>query len=372
MRIQKIMLSATAAALLISFTTLPVLAGTDTDGDGVMDIDDDDDDNDGVSDLTDIDPLDPDRCWDIDADGADDCTIGTDDFGPLPDWDPNNDGPDCDADGLVDSYDTDDDNDGRPDVDDWAPCDPEIQDEPADPNAPPLADAGGPYLVAVGDTVLLDGSASTDPEGAALTFAWSTSSGAFDDPSAVRPAFTAGDEAGIVSVQLLVDDGNGASDTTTVMVVVYDPDGGFVTGGGWIDSSPDACKDDSVCAMGVDGRANFGLVAKYHRGRATPDGSTTFVFSAGGFQFESVTYDALVVTANASRAQYWGTGAVNGTGDYRFHVWVADGQSSGDDTFRIRIWTDGETDEVTLYDNDVDRSLGGGQIVIHAGARAKN
>ena len=61
-----------------------------------------DSDNDGVPDKRDIDPLDPDICEDADNDGCDDCAIGTDDEGPLPDNDPANDGPDADADGICD------------------------------------------------------------------------------------------------------------------------------------------------------------------------------------------------------------------------------------------------------------------------------
>ncbi len=79
---------------------------TDNDGDGCRDDTEDlDDDNDGVIDLYDADPLDPDICNDADADGCDDCAIGTDGFGPLPDYDPANDGPDLDLDGVCDAGD---------------------------------------------------------------------------------------------------------------------------------------------------------------------------------------------------------------------------------------------------------------------------
>ena len=98
----------------------------DTDGDGLPDSVDTDDDNDGVLDSSDPDPLDPDICGDIDGDGCDDCAIGTDNFGPQPDNDPNNDGTDTDGDGSCDAGDPDDDNDGVPDVTDTAPLDPDI------------------------------------------------------------------------------------------------------------------------------------------------------------------------------------------------------------------------------------------------------
>ena len=72
----------------------------DTDGDGLINDCETDDDNDGVLDEDDTLPLNPDVCEDVDGDGCDDCAIGTDDFGPMPDNDPTADGADGDGDGL--------------------------------------------------------------------------------------------------------------------------------------------------------------------------------------------------------------------------------------------------------------------------------
>ncbi|MCP4704636.1 MAG: hypothetical protein GY865_08495 [candidate division Zixibacteria bacterium] len=100
--------------------------GTDTDSDGMCDSFDPDIDNDGVANASDTDPYDPFACEDVDADGCDDCVIGTDDFGPEPDNEPWNDGPDVDGDGICDSGDPDNDNDGVPDASDPAIHNPDI------------------------------------------------------------------------------------------------------------------------------------------------------------------------------------------------------------------------------------------------------
>ena len=98
----------------------------DNDLDGIRDSDDPDDDNDGVLDGDDTDPLNPSICQDIDADGCDDCSIGIDGFGPLPDYRPDDDGTDTDGDWLCDDSDPDDDNDGVLDGDDTDPLNPSI------------------------------------------------------------------------------------------------------------------------------------------------------------------------------------------------------------------------------------------------------
>ncbi|MFI0426351.1 MAG: hypothetical protein ACH34V_05290, partial [Flavobacterium sp.] len=89
-----------------------VSPAADPDGDGLTGICETDNDNDGILDATDPDDTNPDICGDSDGDGCDDCSVGTDNFGPLSDSLPLNDGTDTDADGLCDAGDPDDDNDG--------------------------------------------------------------------------------------------------------------------------------------------------------------------------------------------------------------------------------------------------------------------
>jgi acetyl esterase/lipase len=68
------------------------------------------------------------------------------------------------------------------------------------------ADAGGPYEVAEGSTVTLDGSAST---GGDLTFAWSPA-GRVDDPGGARPRLTGLDD-GLEDLDLVVTSHHGIS-----------------------------------------------------------------------------------------------------------------------------------------------------------------
>ncbi len=96
----------------------PANDGTDTDSDGLCDAGDPDDDNDGVDDGSDVAPLDPNACRDVDADTCDDCSSGDDN--------PANDGLDTDSDGLCDPGDSDDDNDGVDDGADSAPLNPNV------------------------------------------------------------------------------------------------------------------------------------------------------------------------------------------------------------------------------------------------------
>lgn len=173
---------------------------------------------------------------------------------------------------------------------------------------------------------------------------------------------------GVYTILVTVTDDDLGVGTDTVMVIVYDPNGGFVTGGGWIDSPAGALTAD----LTATGRANFGFVSKYKKGATAPDGSTEFQFQAGDLNFHSASYQWLVVNANGCRAQYKGTGTINGAGSYGFMLWAYDGNCTaepGPDKFRIKIWNGADESNV-VYDNGfalyaTGQPLGSGSIVIH-------
>lgn len=169
-------------------------------------------------------------------------------------------------------------------------------------------------------------------------------------------------EAGVYTVTMTVTDRDDGSDTAETTVIVYDPSGGFVTGGGWIHSPAGAYAADPS----LEGRANFGFVSRYQRGATVPTGNTEFVYQAGGLNFHSSSYQWLVVNQNGSNAQFKGTGRINGQGNYDFMIWATDGgtgSGAASDTFRIQIM-DGNT---LVYDNGTDQAIAGGSIVVHTG-----
>ena len=165
---------------------------------------------------------------------------------------------------------------------------------------------------------------------------------------------------GVYTVAVTVTDDQGGTDTGLFeFLVAYDPDAGFVTGGGWFDSPPGALATDPEAS----GKANFGYVAKYKKGKSTPDGQTAFQFQAGDLDFHSTSYDWLVLTG-ADTAKFKGTGTINGEGEYKFQIWTYDDP----DEIRVKIWSEDETGtETIIYDTGEAVPLGGGGITVHDG-----
>ncbi len=179
-------------------------------------------------------------------------------------------------------------------------------------------------------------------------------------------------QPGVYQVTLTVIDSYPASDAQVYQfIVVYDPNGGFVTGGGWINSPQGAY----VAEPTATGKANFGFVAKYKKGANVPIGNTEFNFKAGNLNFQSDVYEWLVVTGKP-KAMFKGTGTINGAGNYGFQLNAIDAEATSSpndvDTFRIKIWDKGNGNAV-VYDNemgvdvngDPTTALGGGNIKIH-------
>ena len=91
-------------------------------------------------------------------------------------------------------------------------------------NQPPVADPGGPYAGVVDTAIQFDGSASSDPDGNSLTYAWD-----FGDSSSgtgVMPTHSYS-TANTYTVCLTVNDGSLDSDPVCTQAVVTEPSAGF-------------------------------------------------------------------------------------------------------------------------------------------------
>jgi hypothetical protein len=175
---------------------------------------------------------------------------------------------------------------------------------------------------------------------------------------------------GVYTVMVTVTDDDGGSDSRAFeYIVVFDQEGGFITGGGWINSPVGAY----VSEPELTGKANFGFVSKYKKGATVPTGNTEFQFKAGDLNFRSDSYDWLVVAG--AKAMFKGVGTINGSGNYGFMLSAIDAAqtpSTDTDLFRIKIWDKGNGDAV-VYDNqlgagddtDPTTAIGGGNIIVH-------
>ena len=247
-----------------------------------------------------------------------------------------------------------------------------------------VAPTVGPVLVptdpvSIGDQPVSASAAFSDPAGTAdAPFSCTVDYGdgvGPQDGTVLGTTCTGPDQTyagpGVYAVTIAVTDKDGGTGNATAaqFIVIYDPDGGFVTGGGWIDSPPGAYNADPS----LTGKANFGFVSKYKKGATVPTGQTQFRFKAGDLNFHSSSYEWLVIAG--ARAQFKGVGTVNGTGNYRFILTATDGAQpggGGSDKFRIKI-VNLDNGGGIVYDNqpgagqgdDPTTVLGGGSIVIH-------
>jgi hypothetical protein len=354
------------STLTILYNTTPS-CNPDTDGDGVNDASDNcptvanpnQENNDGDAQG---DACDPDDDNDVVNDTADNCPLVA-----------NSNQANNDGDSLGDVCDPDDDNDGIPDTSDNCPLVPFTTPEPS------ITGPATGSVYAVGTPVTFTGS-FTDTANGTHTATWvfdsATVAGTVDEATKEVSATHTFTAAGVYKVALIVAATCGGSNMTevigpdalTMLVVVYDPSAGWVTGGGWINSPAGAYVADPALA----GKANFGFVSKYQNGASVPTGNTEFHFKAGNLKFHSTAYEWMVIAG--AKAQYKGSGKINNAGDYRFMLTAIDGQQpggGGQDKFRIRIWNN--VGGGLVYDNQMNAPdsadpttvLGGGSIVIH-------
>lgn len=97
-------------------------------------------------------------------------------------------------------------------------------------SAPPVADAGSPQSVRYGDTVNLDGTASSD-DVAITAWSWAVTGNTtgqanptITNPTTSTPSFTAPSGSGDVTLTLTVTDGDSQQDTDTVVISITSQD----------------------------------------------------------------------------------------------------------------------------------------------------
>jgi hypothetical protein len=177
--------------------------------------------------------------------------------------------------------------------------------------------------------------------------------------------------AGVYRESVSVADKDGGIGRSTLdMVVVFDPAAGSARGAGWFESPVGAHASDASAS----GRASFGFLARYGKDATSVVAQPGFRLRVARFEFESTSYDWLVITG--AKAQLRGSGRVNGAGSYAFEIAAIDGQglsSSEPDRLRIRIW-DGASG-LLVYDSqrgapedaEPGTVLGGGSIAVGRG-----
>jgi PKD repeat protein len=188
--------------------------------------------------------------------------------------------------------------------------------------------------------------------------------------------------AGVYTVRLVVtDDNQRSAEAVFQYVVVFDPNAGFVTGGGWINSPQGAYMADPT----LTGKVNFEFVSKYKKGSKNKKdsfvltGDTEFQFKAAHLNFKSTGYEWLVIADE--KAEYKGSGTINGTGNYGFMVTATDGKrkkGNDPDKFRIKIWSK-DAGAGVVYDNqmgaaddaEATMAIAGGSIKVHNQGLAK-
>ena len=150
-------------------------------------------------------------------------------------------------------------------------------------------------------------------------------------------AYTA---AGIYTVGVLVaDDDGGTAASAFQPVIVTDPNAGYLTGGGWIETQ--------------GGKGTLVVNARYMK-----DGLAGNVrFDLGPSTLTSTSLEWLVVTGTTAHVN--GNATIDGNASYAFTATVTDGTP---DTFGIRVWN--KTTGAVVFDT-TPQPLGGGSITIH-------
>lgn len=180
------------------------------------------------------------------------------------------------------------------------------------PNTPPVAVAGSDQTQSLGEPVILDGSASNDPEGAPLTYQWTAAEGnpaSVPLPQSARISFAPG-LPGTYRFYLRVSDGQNLSPPDSVDVAIT----------GSLNRPPVADAGLAVLTFTLETPAPLPLDGS---ASADPEGTPLV------YQWEVLSAPETVVLADSTAAQT--TFTPSRSGEYRFRLTVSDGQESTSD-----------------------------------------
>jgi probable HAF family extracellular repeat protein len=229
-------------------------------------------------------------------------------------------------------------------------------------NAAHMVEVGAPFDASV--------SFADEDKAARHNVFWSWGDGSGDQQGNARESNGVGHASashryttpGIYTVSVKVGDRSGQGSTVSRTIVAYEQAAGTAGGSGWIESPAGANKNDP----GQAGRAVFGFFAPGTTSAKSTAAKALLQFHVGTLNFRSESIKP--VAAQRTRAQFEGSGKINGAGDYRFKLTTTAGSAAGQgqpNRFGLKIWhTDPVTKaEVVDYDN---QGAGNGSAVLAA------
>jgi hypothetical protein len=233
-------------------------------------------------------------------------------------------------------------------IDDAFPGDPANFPQPG--NSPPVADAGSDQTMNEGAGVVLDGSGSYDPEGAALSYLWKQKGGlpvTLSDATAVQPSFTApavGSADEVLTLELTVTDDTGQSATDVVAVTVT-----------WINAPP-------VASAGPDQTVGEGVNVELDGSNSSdPDGNLA------SYAWVQITGTPVTLSDPSAVKPNFTSGVVGAGGEsFTFEITVTDSLGlTATDTCIVNV-TAGNKPPVA--DAGVDQTVDEGQTVFLNGS----
>ncbi|HEY3450472.1 MAG TPA: PKD domain-containing protein [Myxococcales bacterium] len=206
-------------------------------------------------------------------------------------------------------------------------------------NDAPVADAGADLSPVVGSLVALDGSASSDPNGDPLTFAWTQLTGTavtLTGAATATPSFTAPGAPAALEFQLTVSDGRGGTASDTVAVTVR-------------------ANEKPVADAGDDQTVSEGTVVTLDgSGSSDPDGDTL------RFAWTQTAGPTATMTGADTAAPQFTAPSVVAQATLEFELTVSDGRG-GSATDRVQIVVENTLNDPPLASAGPDRTVPEGE-----------